>query len=103
MCLAWAATSALDASRYIADAPYERLQLIGGDHDWAFFFSADGIDAMERAAGTASAVAGLGWLLYAAAFGAALWPVAAMLLPRRTTAAGEAPRVPVRGTGRPIV
>lgn len=34
--LAWAGTSAWDASVYIADAPYERLQLIGGDHDWAF-------------------------------------------------------------------
>ena len=34
--LAWAGTSAWDASVYIADAPYERLPLIGGDHDWAF-------------------------------------------------------------------
>ena len=34
--LGWAATSAQDASVYIADAPYERLQLIGGHHDWAW-------------------------------------------------------------------
>ena len=75
VCLAWAATSALDASRYIADAPFERLELIGGDHDWAFFFSADGIDAMHRAAGVADTVSTLGWILYAAAFVVALWPL----------------------------
>jgi hypothetical protein len=34
--LAWAASAAQDASVYIADAPYERLQLIGGHHDWAY-------------------------------------------------------------------
>ena len=35
-CLGWAATSAYDVARYVADAPYERLELLGGDHDWAF-------------------------------------------------------------------
>ena len=34
--LAWAASSFQDASVYIADAPYQRLQLIGGRHDWSF-------------------------------------------------------------------
>jgi hypothetical protein len=34
--LGWAGTSAYDAARYVADAPYERLELIGGEHDWAF-------------------------------------------------------------------
>ena len=29
LCLAWAATSAQDASVYIADAPFQRLRLIG--------------------------------------------------------------------------
>lgn len=74
VCLAWAATSAQDVARYIADAPYERLPLLGGDHDWAFFFSADGIDAMDRAAGVAHAVTTAGWLLYLGAFVVALWP-----------------------------
>lgn len=74
ICSAWAATAALDVSRYIADAPYERLALLGGDHDWAFFFSADGIDAMDRAAGVAHAVSTVGWLLYAGSFVIALWP-----------------------------
>lgn len=36
VCLAWGATSLQDASVYIADAPYEKLTLIGGEHDWAF-------------------------------------------------------------------
>jgi hypothetical protein len=73
LCLAWAATSAQDVSRYIADAPYERLALLGGDHDWAFFFSADGIDAMQRAAGVATVVADIGWLLFIGSFVVALW------------------------------
>jgi len=77
VCAAWAATDAADVARYIADAPFERLPLIGGDHDWAFFFSADGIDAMDRAAGVAHAVATLGWLLFATSFLVALWPVLA--------------------------
>lgn len=36
VCLAWASTNLQDASVYIADAPYQRLELIGGEHDWAF-------------------------------------------------------------------
>jgi hypothetical protein len=39
VCLAWAATSAQNGAVYIADAPYERLPLIGGDHDWAFLLA----------------------------------------------------------------
>lgn len=77
VCLAWAGTSALDVSRYIADAPYERLELLGGDHDWAFFFSAEGIDAMDRAAGVASNVASLAWLVFLASFVVAVWPAMA--------------------------
>jgi NADPH:quinone reductase-like Zn-dependent oxidoreductase len=77
VCLAWAATAAVDASRYIADAPFERLELLGGEHDWAFFFGPDGIDAMSRAAGTARTVAALGWIALAASFVVALWPLVA--------------------------
>jgi hypothetical protein len=36
LCAGWAATTLQDASVYIADAPHQRLQLIGGYHDWAF-------------------------------------------------------------------
>ena len=42
LCLAWAGTSAHEASIYIADAPYERLELIGGYHDWAFVLGPGG-------------------------------------------------------------
>jgi hypothetical protein len=103
ICLAWAATSAHDASRYIADAPYERLPLIGGDHDWAFFFSAEGIDAMHRAAGVAGAVAALGWVLYVAGFVAALWPLKSVGAggPART-ASHAGPARPQRD-GRPVI
>ncbi len=46
---AWAGTSAWDASVYIADAPYERLPLIGGDHDWAFLLGPGELDMLQRA------------------------------------------------------
>ncbi|MGH8978344.1 MAG: hypothetical protein ACRDV7_09750, partial [Acidimicrobiia bacterium] len=46
-CLAWASTNFQDVSVYMADAPYERLQLIGGEHDWAFVLGSDGLDRMH--------------------------------------------------------
>lgn len=39
----WAATSMQDASVYIADAPFQRLPLIGGHHDWAYLMSRWGV------------------------------------------------------------
>lgn len=56
ICLAWAATSAWSVHVYIADAPHERLPLIGGDHDWAFILH----DLDQMAA--APALARLVWL-----------------------------------------
>jgi hypothetical protein len=61
LCLGWAATSAADAARYVADAPYERLELIGGDHDWAFIF--DSLNHMEWADEAALAVRIGSWLM----------------------------------------
>jgi hypothetical protein len=75
-CLAWAATSAQNASVYIADAPYQSLQLIGGEHDWAFVLGAEHLDALDRASTIASIVRGLGGLLLLAAVaicGLGLW------------------------------
>lgn len=66
--LAWTGTSAWDASVYIADAPYERLQLIGGDYDWAFLLGptafnnyaiADDLAAFVEFMGGLSLAAGL--------------------------------------------
>jgi hypothetical protein len=56
LCLAWAATSSLEVADYVADAPYEELQLIGGQHDWAFILGPDGYDALEKSASIADAI-----------------------------------------------
>ena len=68
--LGWAATAAQDASVYIADAPYQRLQLIGGHHDWAFLLGrwgtvnlADEISSLVWFAGLAIGLTGLGIVL----------------------------------------
>ena len=63
VCLAWAGTSAHDAAAYIADAPYERLELIGGTHDWAFALGPEGLDAIGAAAAIAGVVRGAGFLM----------------------------------------
>ncbi len=67
LCLTWAGTSARDASVYIADAPYERLGLIGGIHDWAFALGPEGFDALGRAGAVASGVHGAGLVMVVAA------------------------------------
>jgi hypothetical protein len=69
LCLAWAGTSARDASVYIADAPHERLQLIGGMHDWAFALGPEGLDVLDHAGAVAGAVrlAGLVMVILAVA------------------------------------
>ena len=56
-------------SVYIADAPYERLPLIGGDHDWAFLLH--GWDRMSLAEPLAAWVAGIGGLFVVGAIGLA--------------------------------
>ncbi|MDX6647534.1 MAG: hypothetical protein QOK40_3261 [Miltoncostaeaceae bacterium] len=63
LCLAWAGTSARDVSVYIADAPYERLQLIGGEHDWARVLGPAHCDCLERAGDLAGIVHGAGFVL----------------------------------------
>jgi hypothetical protein len=63
LCLAWAGTSARDAAVYIADAPYQRLELIGGLHDWAFALGPEGLDVMDRAGGIAAVVSGAGLMM----------------------------------------
>jgi len=63
VCFAWAATSAQDASVYIADAPFERLPLIGGEHDWAFVLGPQHLNALGSAHTIAAAVKGIGFVL----------------------------------------
>jgi hypothetical protein len=67
LCLAWAATSAQNASVYVADAPYQSLQLIGGEHDWAFVLGPEHFDVLDKAESIGSLVRGLGLMLLACA------------------------------------
>ena len=71
LCLAWAGTSARDVAVYVADAPYERLALIGGDHDWAFLLHR--WDALDSAATIATGLRALGIVLIACGIAACLW------------------------------
>ncbi len=82
--LAWAGTSAQDASVYIADAPYERLPLIGGEHDWAFLLGPENWDALDSAGTSAAAVKGLGAILLVLGMALCLHGlINAVSLPRR--------------------
>ena len=56
VCLAWGATSALEVALYVADAPTQELDLIGGKHDWAFILGPEGYDAMEKSASIADQI-----------------------------------------------
>ncbi len=70
--LGWAGSSAWEVSVYIADAPYERLQLIGGQHDWAYLLGGNGWDAMTAAGSIATWVKGIGMLLVVAGIAVAM-------------------------------
>lgn len=63
LCLAWAGTSAVDVSVYIADAPFQRLPLIGGSHDWAYLLGPAAFDNMGGAASIAGNVKAVGAFL----------------------------------------
>jgi hypothetical protein len=67
VCLAWAGTSAVDAAVYVADAPFQRLELIGGEHDWAFVLGRLGL--LDAAGSIASVVRFCGVLLVIAGLG----------------------------------
>ena len=56
VCLAWAATSALEVAAYVADAPTQELKLIAGQHDWAFILGPEGYDAMNKSASLANTI-----------------------------------------------
>lgn len=66
LCLGWAATNCLDVARYMADAPYQRLPLLGGGlHDWAFVFGE--LHLMAHSQQIADATRAIGWLMLAGA------------------------------------
>jgi hypothetical protein len=72
-CIAWSATNFQDVSVYIADAPVQRLQLLGGEHDWGTILGPQHFDVV-RSAGTIANVA--------RTVGLALWLVAVVLAVR---------------------
>ncbi|HVM51609.1 MAG TPA: hypothetical protein VM262_00300 [Acidimicrobiales bacterium] len=88
VCLAWAATAAADVARYIADAPYEALPLIGGTHDWATVLGPAHLDRLHAAADVAAAVDRAALALFGLAVLVAVSP--AILAPRPSRAAGPA-------------
>jgi hypothetical protein len=59
-CLAWAAGNFQEASVYIADAPFEQLQLIGGEHDWATVLGPEHLNRFHDADSIAGTVRGGG-------------------------------------------
>lgn len=106
--VAWAGCSARSVAVYIADAPYQRLMLWGGEgvlHDWAQLLQGR---PMLYAGTIASAVEVVAWLLVAGGFALALAPVVARTVTafriRARAAAIEARRatLPVREPHRPI-
>ena len=72
--LGWAGLSAHGVAVYIADAPYERLELVGGNiHDWAYLLGPEQFNDLGAAAGLASAVRGAGILMVCAGVVWCLW------------------------------
>lgn len=63
--VAWSGSSLRNVAVYMADAPFERLQLIGGDHDWAAIFHQ--FDKMDWAVPVAGLVGFFGLLTIVAA------------------------------------
>jgi hypothetical protein len=87
VCLAWAATSAADVARYIADAPFERLPLLGGKHDWATILGPEHLDRLGDAARYAASMDRLAYALFAVAIVVPAGSIfAALAGPRHTSA-----------------
>jgi hypothetical protein len=96
LCLAWAGTSARDVAVYVADAPYQRLELIGGEHDWAFVLGPQHLDALGAAGTIAVVIRVVGVLLLIAGAGLCLVD----LVRERNQADPTPPPLPARGFGR---
>jgi hypothetical protein len=68
--LAWAGTSMANVATYIADAPYQQLELLGGPggHDWAFLFGPEVLNDLPASGPVSTAVwiAGAAVVIFAA-------------------------------------
>jgi hypothetical protein len=60
VCAVWTATNFQDVSVYIADAPHEELELVGGEHDWAFILGPENFDRLQSAQSIANVARGIG-------------------------------------------
>jgi hypothetical protein len=98
VCLGWAGTSARDAAVYVADAPFQRLELIGGEHDWAFVLGPEHLDALDAAGTIASVIRVAGTLLLLAGIAWCLWNLV-HTLPRPARRPSPRPVLPDLGFG----
>jgi hypothetical protein len=95
LCLAWAGTSAANVAVYVADAPYQRLPLIGGIHDWAYILGPQQLNMLGAAHGLGVAVKTFGALCVLGGF-ALCCSVAASAIRALRPAPVKAPAAPVR-------
>lgn len=82
VCLAWAGTAARDVATYVADAPVELLELIGGEHDWAFVLGPEHLDALDAAGSIGSVVRVAGTMLVAGGIACCAWELTRSMPPR---------------------
>ncbi|MEE8332164.1 MAG: hypothetical protein V3R84_10385 [Acidimicrobiia bacterium] len=83
VCAAWAGTSAYDVAIYVADAPFQRLPLIGGYHDWAYLLGPGELDGLAAAGTIATAIRFFGAIAIVAGILLCLRVPLAELLDRR--------------------
>lgn len=99
VCLTWAATALADVARYVADAPYESMPLLGGLHDWATILGPDHLDRLDLAAPLAAGLDRFAWSLLLSALVLAAWPLVRSAAPSgsagstSTSASGRLPPV----------
>jgi hypothetical protein len=98
--LGWAGAAMQDASVYIADAPYQRLPLIGGHHDWAWVLGPRGIDRLDLADEVSRVVLIAGMITWAAGV---VWCLAGPRLARALNAGLRDPRPWVLWRAAPAV
>jgi hypothetical protein len=94
VCAAWAATNLHDVSVYVADAPYERLPLLGGEHDWAYLLGPEQLDHLHAAHNVAAVVNGVGLVALLLALGTCIYA----LLTTNVRSSASTPVVATRTT-----
>ena len=85
LCLAWAGTSAQNVAVYVADAPYQRLPLIGGMHDWAYILGPDQLNMLGTAGAIGTAVKVFGLLVALTGLALCCWTAVAAVRARPGT------------------